>query len=627
MAASKRSSICLLILTLRNTAAYPDILETTVIDENNKEIKLKWMKTQRSFLANQNLPIRNIWGKAKLEKYFLDIKAKNNYIDYTAYHDLDTFSAVIYIKKLQCLIGVIDTRYSIECLPISLLDRKYHIVKDRTDGYIFQTNSDHCDSSCYMDPSALFRSQYGETNPQFAPNLDLSQLTDTNWKERPSTSFNPDSSLPHGPDFTINPSFPNSESIIIHNDEASSRLSPTTNVASELKDSHLSTVLSQFENSASYLPSDFASSANSPPRLNDFDTALSDKHKSSNYFPSLGYIDDPLYNSEFLNVDFDDTFFQSKQNSELPELTDVDLEMGLPSVPDSVPSPAPDSDPSIDPPSSYSNHDVPQSSDSTIINHDETPSLLNPQSSTNLDFSVLTDVVNERLFPFTFDMDSPPNKRPRIKKRSDEKRLDTLYPEILIYVSNDMIRYEKGLHAINTYIPWIIYRFIAYFNAVDMLFAQLEKHGINIHLNIAGILFEKTRFSTQDHLHVMDEPLNHIQQLIRASQRSINADSATSNEGDHNYGFSTERFSAFDQKLHKIPKDKMKYAGSVIEHQKHMQNYVVAAREIAYLMEVDYETTENSFGNDAQCQGIMQKHNIRCLKWSDKSIESFNKYL
>lgn len=45
----------------------------------------------------------------------------------------------------------------------------------------------------------------------------------------------------------------------------------------------------------------------------------------------------------------------------------------------------------------------------------------------------------------------------------------------------------------NNYIPWLIYHFIAYFNAVDMLFAQLAKDKINIHLNIAAIVIEMVK--------------------------------------------------------------------------------------------------------------------------------------
>ncbi|KAK0096623.1 hypothetical protein PV326_004981 [Microctonus aethiopoides] len=145
-----------------------------------------------------------------------------------------------------------------------------------------------------------------------------------------------------------------------------------------------------------------------------------------------------------------------------------------------------------------------------------------------------------------------------------------------------------------------------------MLFAQLEKYGIDIHVNIAGIIIEKdpdslkNRFEIRNHLHVMDNE--------------------ESNEGNQNYGFSTNRFSIFDQRAKRVNRNNMKVAGSIVQHPKHVQNYVVAARELAHLMEIDYETTENLFGNDAQCPGLMQKHNIRCLKWSDKNIESFKKY-
>ncbi|KAK0076640.1 hypothetical protein PV325_005070 [Microctonus aethiopoides] len=659
----------------------------------------------------------------------ISLQDKYNFIDYTAYHDFDKFSAVIYVENLKCLIGVIDTRYSIECLPISQLNRKHHIVKSRVDGYIIQINSDHCDSSCYNNPNTIpivpnpsssesntipptnsdsLYVEYGGTIRQNAPNLEL-KLANTNLKELPSTSFNPDSSLPNGPDSFINPSFPNSESSIIYNNKASTLHLPNADVATERENSYLSLVPPQFEKSVFSLPGETTSSSVPPPGFINFDTVLSDNPKSSNDFPSLSYIANLLYNPDSLNtdpdniflqsqqnldftkhtdtdlerhlpeypdsassstsdnhkcsndpsslspntdsfsnfdslnIDPDDTFFQSQQNLDLPELTDTDLEQLLPKVPESVPSSARGSHSSFNPQSPDFNLGHPDGSKSPIINQNEILSLFNPQSPISLDFSALMDTVNERNLPSTSDIDSPPIKRPRIDKRSDEKRLNALYPEIMIFVSYDITEYEKKVNGPRLYSHWLIYRLIAYFNAVDMLFAQLIKYGIDIHINIAGIVIErhrdalKTCFDTENRVHVMDKPfLNYIQQFIKKSERAIKMDSfdffhlatlAKLNGGNHNYGFSTERFSIFDQRANKVSKDDMKFAGSIVKHLKYVQNYVAAAREIAHLMKVDYETTENSFGNDAQCPGLMQEHNIRCLKWSDKSIESFKIYL
>ncbi|KAK0175064.1 hypothetical protein PV327_008848 [Microctonus hyperodae] len=238
--------------------------------------------------------------------------------------------------------------------------------------------------------------------------------------------------------------------------------------------------------------------------------------------------------------------------SSVKGMKNTDLEWLLRSVPHSVPSSVSDSNSFINPLFPDSNHDLPHFSESSIINHDETPSLLNPQSPINLDFSALTNTVNERHLSSTSDIDSPPIKRPRIVKRSNEKRLDTHYPEILIFVSNDIVNYEEKARGVTEYSHWLIYRFIAYFNAVDMLFAQLAKHGINIHVNIAGIVIEKhpdtlkTRFGIRNDLHVMDKLfLDNIQQFIRTSHHAININSfdffhlatlAESNEGDQNYG-------------------------------------------------------------------------------------------
>ncbi|KAK0083887.1 hypothetical protein PV325_008006 [Microctonus aethiopoides] len=637
---------CILLLGVLSfliikTHAFHDILETTIVDENKKEIKLKWVKTKRSFLANQNLPIWNMYSLGQLGtiNYFLDEKDKNDFIDYTAYHDFDKFSAVIYVKKLECLIGVIDTRYSIKCLPISQLHQKHHIVKNEVDGYIILINPDHCDRSCYNLPNTIpnlfnsppyesgpflptdsdsFRLKYRETIRQSAPNLDSSKLTNINSKEFPSTSFNPDCSSTHESDSSINPSFPNSESSIIHNDEAPSPLSSNVDI-SELVYSYIPSVSPQFGCPRSSLLSDSTSSANPPPGFNDFKIALSDKHKSSNDPRSSNFNTDLLSDSDFLNFDPDDNFFHSQQNLDFIKLSDTDLKRLLPSVSHSAPPSARDSNPSVNLLSPDSNFDLPHFSESSIINQDETPSLINPQFPINVDFSALTDTVLERHLPSTSDIYSPPIKRSRIERSSDKKQLDTLYPEILIFVSNDMVNYEKKERGLIESSSWLIYRFIAYFNAVDMLFAQLEKYGIDIHVNIAGIIIEKdpdslkNRFEIRNHLHVMDKLyLDYIQQFIRISIHAINMNSfdffhlATieeSNEGNQNYGFSTDRFSIFDQRAKRVNRNNMKVAGSIVQHPKHVQNYVVAARELAHLMEIDYETTENLFDDS----GVLKK--------------------
>ncbi|KAK0171452.1 hypothetical protein PV327_011280, partial [Microctonus hyperodae] len=64
---------------------------------------------------------------------------------------------------------------------------------------------------------------------------------------------------------------------------------------------------------------------------------------------------------------------------------------------------------------------------------------------------------------------------------------DILYPEVLVFISNEILEENKKK---NGHIATLLTNYIAYFNAIDMLFAKLAKDGIKIQINIAGFVIE-----------------------------------------------------------------------------------------------------------------------------------------
>ncbi|KAK0071433.1 hypothetical protein PV326_001255, partial [Microctonus aethiopoides] len=114
------------------------------------------------------------------------------------------------------------------------------------------------------------------------------------------------------------------------------------------------------------------------------------------------------------------------------------------------------------------------------------------------DPSISHDQIN--FGPSTSSQDKPSKKRPTTSSENEplQKRpsiqcttshVPTLYPEILVFVAYDVIQFTKTVDP-NNYLALIVRRYIIYFNTVDMLFAKLSAHGINIHINIAGIVID-----------------------------------------------------------------------------------------------------------------------------------------
>lgn len=114
----------------------------------------------------------------------------------------------------------------------------------------------------------------------------------------------------------------------------------------------------------------------------------------------------PSYDPNSLNVDYDETFLESQSNFDLPKLIDADLDRILSALPNSESSSTNFASPDISPVPSYN-------SEPFFMNQKETSSYHQP----DLDFSILTNTVNERNSPSTSCMSSPANKKRRFQKR------------------------------------------------------------------------------------------------------------------------------------------------------------------------------------------------------------------
>ncbi|KAK0074990.1 hypothetical protein PV326_011975 [Microctonus aethiopoides] len=393
--------------------SHENILKTTIVDENNKDIELTWVKSERSFLANHNLPIRF----ASLNRFSRPRKVFRKSLNILAYHDLDKFSAVIYIEERKCLTGVIDTRYYIECLPVHLLNEKHHVVKENEVGYIFHYN---LVSTFQNEPNEISTPNFPPSESNFVPSYDPNSINvdyDETFLESQS-NFN----LPELIDADLEqllPTFPNSES---SNDPVS------PNLNHPLPASNSNSINVDYDETLLHSQSNLEH-----PKLNDadFDEILSafPNSKSSNdpVSPNLNH-PLPASDSNSINVDYDETLLHSQSNLDHPKLNDAELDEILSAFPNSESSiniASPDISPVL-------SHNSPP----FFNNREETSSHLQP----NLDFSILTNTVGKRNRPSTSCMYSPANKKRRLKKRSNEKKLDTLYPEILVFISYDITK-------------------------------------------------------------------------------------------------------------------------------------------------------------------------------------------
>lgn len=247
------------------------------------------------------------------------------------------------------------------------------------------------------------------------------------------------------------------------------------------------------------------------------------------------------------------------------------------------------------------------------------------------------------------DAHLPLKKRQRVYENSDDK--PTFYPEILLFVSHDLVKEHEEEFGEN-YLDDIVLHNIVFMNAVAMLFAKLS-NDVNIHINIAGIVVEQTtdafRFAVSQYINAErvrptgEEALDSMKQYIKNVMDEAGKGhvffiddfdfflltttfrSALLQEDKPHYrGISTEWFNIYHRRCSsKLMKDNMECLGSIVDHSNVFQSYIDATREIAHLMQIN-DDPPNS-------HSIMQNDGLHldcldCLKWSRESIQSAKEF-
>ncbi|KAK0180218.1 hypothetical protein PV327_005884 [Microctonus hyperodae] len=247
-----------------------------------------------------------------------------------------------------------------------------------------------------------------------------------------------------------------------------------------------------------------------------------------------------------------------------------------------------------------------------------------------------------------------PRKRQRLYDYSDERRVTTLYPEILIFVPYNMIEYVKQFIGLMSAPAHILKYYIVHFNCIDMLLAKLSTNQIKIHLNIAGIVFEgqDNIFDFMKYINVPfgvhgSNPIRYIDasSTFESITSYINKNQITFPEDSYDFYFiptGTELLVNGDvcagasieldyYKIRKtVPSLIRNRIGMLVQHSIE-SDYVITAHELGHLMFLKHEPQTKGYQNGIkQCYAIMQEtypYCIDCLKWTKENIEDLKKFV
>ncbi|KAK0077484.1 hypothetical protein PV325_003910, partial [Microctonus aethiopoides] len=231
-----------------------------------------------------------------------------------------------------------------------------------------------------------------------------------------------------------------------------------------------------------------------------------------------------------------------------------------------------------------------------------------------------------------------------------EERVIVVYPEILIGIPYEIVQTTEKLTT-------LVLRYLVQYNAVAMLFAKLASQNIKIHINIAGMIIEKSKDQFPSSL-LFESSDNNGKAILMAVTNYLNSVRAI--ESIHQTLFVPDSFDFFilpttynwkdneldpkgkSSKIHNLqiarknknPQLSNIRLGSIVKHI-NMKHYINVAREIAHLMTVQDDDLllmiKNLRNNNKQTHGIMQmfcnNYCPTCLTWSEKSIQSFKEYL
>ncbi|KAK0072346.1 hypothetical protein PV325_011517, partial [Microctonus aethiopoides] len=229
---------------------------------------------------------------------------------------------------------------------------------------------------------------------------------------------------------------------------------------------------------------------------------------------------------------------------------------------------------------------------------------------------------------------------------------ENYYVETLVFIGHDImdllnVNTEKSN---NKYLK-IIKDHIVYFNAIDMMMAKFQKHGFNIHINLAGLIIENkpniftTLFKYPNLKYSKkNENLNSYRIDLSIDRHFAKHNSPfvqdsfdliflmTSRKIEHNGEAIGLTFSGKDiYHMRQRGKTYDPVPISVMKFERDYDNYCSAAHEIGHSFEIKHDPIKSGkrIGGN-QCYGMMQQRNpycLECLKWSKESVEDLKKYM
>ncbi|KAK0183274.1 hypothetical protein PV327_001331 [Microctonus hyperodae] len=233
---------------------------------------------------------------------------------------------------------------------------------------------------------------------------------------------------------------------------------------------------------------------------------------------------------------------------------------------------------------------------------------------------------------------------------SHQSKLKIFYPEILVFVDNNIIaKFITGNSLKN--IRQLILYYIVYFNAIDMLFAKLATDTVVMHINIAGLVLESEpgtfpSGNSKSHQDFGNTPQQwHADKIlfkyinyINTYKKSFPDDSfdfffLSTNSGIRKSGKILSAHSRSSTNIYAQRRRNAIYTdllGSVVHFRENYRGYIDATRAIAQILGIEYDPlSEESKINGEQCYSIMQKSQTdcqNCLKWSMRNQNEFNAY-
>ncbi|KAK0077184.1 hypothetical protein PV326_010221 [Microctonus aethiopoides] len=267
--------------------------------------------------------------------------------------------------------------------------------------------------------------------------------------------------------------------------------------------------------------------------------------------------------------------------------------------------------------------------------------IMNTKPSTSKQYSMSKQIIN-----------GPHFKQSKVNTHdscSPKHNVENYYMEILVFVSYDVTELFK-IDFLDEYLLEMVADYIILFNAVDMVLAKLQKHGVNININLAGIIIENEK-------DIFSSLFNEPGLKYSNSKSSINIDEIYIGFEDHfekhispfgpdsfdliflmtsyliEYDGETSGLtfvieSIYDKRLETKPYRSVPI--TIMQYKTDYADYSTAAHEIAHALTISHDPDNIGCTNGVQCYGIMQWTNsycFECINWSQESVDEFKIFI